>query len=302
VFSAYGGLNIEHSHVHLTGLTFDGLVDPDAPEDPESYAQVPITLNQRTRDATEEEYADGVPRSAYLTDVVVEPHAVGNCRAAMVKHQYADDVEIGGFRVIGPAGLKFTLGDVIGHNSEIVYLGTPPGKDAPPDRSRNIRVHHIDNSAGYAHAELVDCKTGTSRVTVEYCTDAGGAYEAISDGGSAGAVVIGGTDITVRWNDISDSAAAGVEIAADIAATADPPAAYADGGTDNAIYGNRLLGNAGAAIDFPYAHEGQAPTDQRVVCGNTYDGETGGDPDAPCGEAVPTGDGIGHLGGDSPWT
>jgi len=302
VFSAYGGLNIDHSHVHVTGLTFDGQVDRSAPDDPESYAQVPISINPSGGQAAREQYEERVPESEYLTDVVVKPHAIGNARAAMIKHQYANDIEIGEFEVIGPAGLKFTLGDRVGHNSEIVYLGTPPVKDAPPDLSENIHVHHIDNSAGYDHAELVDCKTGISNVTIEYCTDAGGSYEAIADGSEGGAVVVGATDVTVRWNVLSNGAYAGIEVDSDIAATENPPEVYEDGGANNAFYGNRLVGNGGRAISYPYAQAGQGQADQRIVCGNVFDGETNGDPDAPCGEAVPTTDEIGHRGGESPWT
>ena len=302
VFSAYGGLNIDHSHVHVTGLTFDGLVERSAPDDPESYAQVPISINPSGGQAAREQYEERVPESEYLTDVVVKPHAIGNARAAMIKHEYANDIEIGAFEVIGPAGLKFTLGDRIGHNSEIVYLGTPPGKDAPPDLSETIHVHHIDNSGGYDHAEMVDCKTGISDVTIEYCTDAGGSSEAIADESNGGAVVVGATDVTVRWNVLSNGAYAGIEIDSDIAATENPPEVYEDGGTNNAFYGNRLVGNGGRAISFPYAQAGQGQADQRVVCGNAFDGETNGDPDAPCDEAVPTTDEIGHCGGDSPWT
>lgn len=302
VFSAYGGLNIDHSHVHVTGLTFDGLVDRSAPDDPESYTQVPISINPSGGQAARDQYEERLPESEYLTDIVVKPHAIGNARAAMIKHEYADDVEIGEFEVIGPAGLKFTLGDRIGHNSEIVYLGTPPVKDAAPDLSENIHVHHIDNSAGYDHAEMVDCKTGISDVTIEYCTDAGGAYEAIADDSNGAAVVVGATDVTVRWNVLSNGAYAGIEVNSDVAATADPPAVYEDGGTDNAFYGNRLVGNGGRAISFPYAESGQGQADQRVVCGNEFDGETNGDPDVPCSEDIPTTDVIGHRGGDSPWT
>jgi hypothetical protein len=104
----------------------------------------------------------------------------------------------------------------------------------------------------------------------------------------------------VRWNVISNGAQAGIEIDSDIAATEDPPAGYAPGGTNNAIYGNRLVDNQGRALQFAYP-DSQGQEAQRVICGNEYIGQTHGNPDRACSSAVPAGDGIGHTGGESPW-
>lgn len=303
VFNARGAFEINHSHVHVTGLTFDGLINRDRPEDAAAYAESLIIINRGISVEVDGQLKppETVTASDYLTDVKVTPHQVGNCRADFIKLQYANNVEIGEFEVIGPAGVKFTKGDAVGHNSEIVYLGTPPGKGFAPDESSNIHVHHIDNSEGYAHAELVDCKTGTSNVTIEYCTDSGGASEAITDDGTESAVHLGGNDIIVRWNVISGAAQAGIEIDSDIAATDNPPVALAEGGTDNAIYGNRLVDNGGRTIQFAYPEQ-QGQDDQRTICGNEYNGETHGDPDQPCSSDVPAGEGIGYMGGDSPWS
>lgn len=303
VFNSRGAFEINHSHVHLRGLTFDGLIEASESENLEAYAESLIIVN-RTLEFMREgaDPPATADESDYLTDIVVKPHRVGNCRADFIKHQYANDVEIGEFEVFGPAGVKFTKGDADGHNSEIVYLGTPwYHKDLPPDDSSNIHVHHIDNSGGYQHAELVDCKTGLSDVTIEYCTDYGGANAAVSDDTSGGAIVLGGTDITVRWNDISSGSGAGIEFDSDAAAADDPHPAARNGGANNTVYGNRLLDNAGNALQYPYHDEGQGQADQRVVCGNEFDGATQGDPDAPCPSDVPTTERIGHLGGDSPW-
>ncbi|WP_313694861.1 hypothetical protein [Halorarum halobium] len=295
---------INHSHVHLRGLTFDGLHTPDRPDDPESYVERLIAINPRAENlATDvENPPERMDDSAYLRDVVVKPDRIGNCRADLIKHQYANDVEIGEFETFGVAGAKFLKGDETGHNSEIVYLGISwPGDGYPPEQSHDIHVHHIDNSAGIPHAELVDCKPGLSDVTIEYCTDAGGSNEVIADDTTGGAVVIAGTDVTVRWNVLADGAQAGIEIDCDAAASEDPPPAAAAGGSNNAIYGNRLTGNDGLALSLPYRSDGQGQADQRIVCGNEYDGETHGDPDDACGADVPAGDGIGHTGGDSPF-
>lgn len=302
VFTSNEPFTIDHSHVHLTGLTFDGLLDPDNPDDAASYSWGLLELNGAFHDKIKngEHRPDEVKEENYLRDIVVKPHAVGNCTRDFIKINWARNVEIGEFRVIGPAGVDYLKGGVIGHNSEIIYLGNPPDREWPPDLSRDVYIHHIDNSAGYPHAELVDCKTGTSNVTIEYCTDAGGASEAITDEGTESAVHIGGTDITVRWNVISNGAQAGIEIDSDIAATENPLEGYAPGGTNNAIYGNRLVDNQGRALQFAYP-DSQGQEVQRVICGNEYNGQTHGDPDRACSSEISEGDGIGHTGGESPW-
>lgn len=84
-----------------------------------------------------------------------------------------------------------------------------------------------------------------------------------------------------------------------------------ESGQENAIYGNRLVGNGGLAIQYPvvYPDDGEpkiakpyGPDDQAAVCGNEISGRTHGTPTSNCPAAVPDGDGIGHLGGDSPWS
>jgi hypothetical protein len=301
VFRADGPFEINHDHVHLLGLTFNGLHQPDAPEDPRSYSESLLQVNETFFETIKngERGSEPVAEEDYLTDIVVKPHAVGNCRADFIKVHWSKNVEIGEFEVIGPAGVKFLKGDAVGHNSEIVYLGNAPSKGYPPDLTRNVHIHHIDNSAGHPHAELVDCKTGTSNVTIEYCTDAGGATVAVSDDPEGSALHIGGTDITVRWNILSNGAQAGIEIDSDIAATENPPDAYRDGGSKNAIYGNQLLDNGGLAIQLPYRDQGQGQADQRVICGNEYNGDTHGTPDGQCPDSVPSGTGIGHTGGSA---
>lgn len=302
VFNADGPFEINHSHVHLRGLTFDGLYQPSSPDDPESYSESILQINESFHERIKrgEHSPESVSEENYLQNVVVKPHAVGNCRADFIKVHWSKNVEISEFKVIGPAGVKFLKGDAAGHNSEIIYLGNAPSKGWPPDLTRNIHVHHIDNSAGYPHSELVDCKTGTSDVTIEYCTDAGGSVEAITDDSNTGAIHIGGNDITVRWNILSGGAQDGIDIGSHIAVSGAPPDAYSDGGTNNTIYGNRLLDNRGMAVQFSYPND-QGEDEQRAICGNEYNGPTHGSPDKKCPDGLPEGDGIGDLGGDSPW-
>lgn len=299
VFNASDPFIINHSHVHLTGLTFDGLVDPDNPDDPESYSWGLLEINGELHDRIKngEHRPDSVKEENYLRDIVIKPHAIGNCTRDFIKVNWSKNVEIGEFRIIGPAGVDYLKGDRIGHNSEIIYLGNPPDRAWAPDLTSDVYIHHIDNSSGYPHSELVDCKTGTRNVTIEYCTDAGGSAEATTDDNTESAIHIGGTDVTVRWNIISGAKQAGIEIDSDIAASGNPPDGYADGGTNNAIYRNRLLDNQGRALQFAYP-ESQGQEAQRTICNNEYNGETHGDPDQTCSSEIPENDGIGHTGGE----
>jgi hypothetical protein len=77
-------------------------------------------------------------------------------------------------------------------------------------------------------------------------------------------------------------------------------------GTDHAIYGNVFVGCAHDAINFlreskrPGRATNPTEEDQRVLCGNLIDGYSDGNPTTDCGD-VPASDGVGHLGGESPW-
>lgn len=279
---------INHSHVHLTGLTFDGLIDPDAPDRRQSYAAQQITAIS--------------PRDGYLSGLRISPHAVGNVLGAAVNLELVEDSEVGGFRVTGGAGLEYAKFGDRDHNGEIVYVGTPPGQMdthevSGYDRTNGIRVHHVDNSAGYPHSELVNTKLGTYDVLVEYCTDAGGSQN--NESYASQSIALQGAGATVRWCDLRNGDGDGIEIgshnALDARQSGDPGPVERRGGTDNAVYGNRVTGFDGKAIRLNW---GSTQSNQRVLCGNEYDGETDGDPDRACGDAVPSGDGIGHTGGD----
>jgi len=289
----YYMLRIRRSHIHLTGLTIDGLEDPENPKQNASYDRTsPIVT--RPRPDTDE----------YLRDIVIAPHAVGNSQKALVSIDRTQHSTVGPFEVIGPAGTKYFFTDEPGHNGEIVYLGTSPsnlGTDWHPwteyDRTKDIHVHHIDNSAGHPHSELVNTKLGTSDILVEYCTDGGGS--ANTEDSPAASVRFQGSGATVRWCDLRDGQGHGVEVgsykARDARAAADDPSEIERrGGADNAIYGNRITGFDDKAIAFPVVRD---QDDQRAVCGNTYDGATDGTPDATCPADLPRSDGVGHTAG-----
>lgn len=302
--------HVAANHVQLRGCTFDGLANPAEPERLQWYGGEILVRPQYGRDD-------------HLTDVKIMPAAVGNVRAAMVIVNRATDVEIGEFEVIGPAGAQHLYGDEDGHHGEIVYLADQPflHEEEPWESvfvTRNVRIHHIDNTAGHPHAELVDASVATRDVTIEYCTDSGGSGRYVlpgKDSTSETAINLLGSENTVRWTRLENGHGQGIEVGwsgiLDSAAEPEDMAgdladvAY-ETGTENAIYGNRIVGNEGLAIQYVTDENeeflaGRGPDDQRAVCGNEYSGETHGEPDSECPVWVPEGDGVGHLGGERPW-
>lgn len=148
-------LDINESYTYLTGLTITGLHDPAATEDPDSYHPGKLIPIDGDADDPDE----------YLEGLVVSPYQLGGTGQSLINSVQFKDSEIGGFKIIDPAGTDWIFGDSEGHNGEIVYLGTAPNNRLDRgfeqyDRTRNIRVHHIDNSEGHLHSELVDCKAG----------------------------------------------------------------------------------------------------------------------------------------------
>lgn len=301
-------LEIVHSHIHVTGVTMSGLIDDDrALESMDVYGQ-PITNISPA--ATH--HSDQYEPTDYLEGIVFSPARIGHSRSNMIFVTRLKDSSIGGFRVNGPAGIHYhpeIPGAVESHVGEIIYLGSSPSdvynEEYPYpwddlDRTRNVRIHHIDNSAGYHHSELVDIKIGCENVTVEYCTDRGAGRQ--TDGAEAGAIAPKSNNCKIRWNDIGDCPL-GLEF--------DPWAPneetdVRDWAANNSIYGNDIHNYSQAAIKFWAQPEDWQPTPeaQRFFCGNRIDG-TDADLYAyatgACPGSIPEPDTIGHLGGDSPW-
>lgn len=261
-------LRIEHSHVHVRGITIDGLLEPDRKyETSDAWADrcVFITPVPRAEEGVE-----------YIEGAVVEPARMGNCARVMVQTQRIRDTAIGGFEVIGPAGMQYdrrAADHEVGHVREIVYVGSPEthrGKDYYKydtlDRSRNVRIHTIDNGAGYRHNELVDVKLGSTNVTVEYCTTRNAGHN--TEGEVNAALDIKGNECTVRYNDIGDSPVP-------ISFGSWAPSDDIDGGDwsqNNEVYGNRIHGFAAGPFRLrndPDRDVGPVSfDDQRRLCGN----------------------------------
>lgn len=293
----YYPVKIQHSHYRITGFTINGLHTPDVPEDPESYTQ---RLIQVAADPESPEY---------LEDVVFAPYGIGNTRRALVTVVRVKDSEFGPFKMIGPAGVQYLYGDKTSHIGEILYIGQPLQvyKNGAQgyhwdtyDQTRNLHIHHIDNSEGYHHAEMVDLKDGTRNITIEYCTDAGGS--ANNDPFSPQSIHVRGHDCTIRWNRLANGEGNGIEVYKPGEPQTFPEYGFTQEvldkiATDNEIYGNEIYDFKGKAI----ALDDETKDAQRYLCGNDIQGDTNGNPEMECSEGLPDGEGVGHTGGDSPW-
>lgn len=301
-----GMVNIQHDHIRVRGFSIDGLMNPDRPEDPESY--IPVLIHC-TPPADSEEY---------LEDIVCAPTAIGNSRRPLMLFERTKHLEIGPLQVAGLAGAGYVYGDKGGMAGEVVYLGQPLStvrRESYPwdeiDQTRRAHVHHIDNSAGHPHSELVNTKPGTRDILIEYCTDGGGSHNAEPHG--AASMGLAGKNATVRWCNLSNGAGHGLIISGDVEKTISDPDALevnpAKFGTGHSVYGNRLMGFEREA----FLLSSTEPTEQKVICGNNiselYLAPPRSDPEKTefranraCPNDIPDGDGIGHAGGESPWS
>lgn len=272
--AASDGLSILHSHIHITGLTFDGLQDPSREDESDAYMSRGVVTSPEI--------------DRRLTDIVIKPHAAGNVRYALIVLEQVTDVEVGEFKLIGPTGQAFLLGDEVGHYGEIVYVG--PGEKPVKD----VHIHHIDNSAGHHHVEgFPDVKMNAHNVLFEYNTTFGGRLPSDNDHGATGH--LGGHNTVFRWNRLGSPVTRGVDVGN---YREEPPDDFPKAGTRNSIYGNEFVEFGGKAIRYTAE---TSESKQRTVCGNTVNGETDGDPSKGCSDDIPATETIGHLGGDSPW-
>jgi len=287
--------HIVHSHVHLDGMTLTGLTKPSEAHTHRWYRNKLVNCSPPT---WENSYPD------YLTGVTIKPSAVGGARGKLISAYRTNDLEIGEFEVIGPAGIDWFVGDKRGYAlGAIVSLGRSSNNFGTasypwegPDESHDIHVHHIANRDGYQHTELVKLHSGNHDVTVEYCTDTGGLTRS--------GIHMPGAQSTVRWSVLTESPRNGVSVYVPPMKERGSYEAFSTipderfPGRNNEIYGNKLLDNGEGAIGFssPEWFE-NSQGDQLTICGNTTDDGI----DRTCPESVPQSDKIGYTGGDSPW-
>jgi hypothetical protein len=221
----------------------------------------------------------------------------------MILINRAKNLEIGPLKVAGLGGAMYNAPDAEGqgHVGEIVYLGTPPEvalQDEPRpyypwnglDQTRNVHIHHIDNSAGHPHAEMVNTKLGTRNVLVEYCTSLGGSNN--TEPYQTAEVRFQSHEATLRWCNLQNGQGHGVDIVSHRNILANHPEAEMSpdqSGVGHSIYGN-ILWNFGAQTVAMRPD----PSTQKKLCGNTFTGLAEGNPLQACSSDVPTGDGIGH--------
>lgn len=285
---------IKNSHIRFRGLTIDGLLDPDHPDQVDSYSDL-VLLLCRPPDNVDE----------YLENIVVSPDGIGNSGHALMVFNRTKGLEIGPTRVIGLGGANYVIGDETSHVGEIVYIGSPPSqieKERYPwdeiDQTRDVHVHHIDNSEGHPHSELVNTKIGTRDVQVEYCTSAGGSQN--TETYPSADVRFQSVNATLRWCDLQDGQGHGVQIIGHdswLSERESPPISPEEAGTGHEIYGNIIKGYGQKALDID-----SYVNDEQILCGNDITGETDGEPEKTCDSNLPEGEGIGHTGGDSPWS
>lgn len=281
---------IRHSHIHLRGLTITGLHNPDRPDDPNSYAQV-IT-HVRPQFETND----------YIQDLVLAPAGIGHSYRTLFLLTRVKDVEIGPTEIVGLAGAVYVLGDAEDHTGEIVYLGTPPEialhEEPRPgypwkglDEGRRVHIHHLDNSAGYPHSELVNTKLGTRDVLVEYCTSLGGSQN--TEPYPTAEVRFQSHEATLRWSEFRNGEGYGVHVVQHDQILQDHPEATMapeEAGADHSIYGNVITGFGDGPLSLSTGFDAQ-----RLVCDNVVMGRVDGNPVGTCPSDIPMGDGIGHV-------
>lgn len=280
---------IRHSHVHLRGLTINGLHDPSKPTDPASYIQTLIhCLPEFDTDR-------------YLEDIVISPAGIGNARRPLMLFNRTKNLEIGPTKIIGLAGAVYVHGDAQDHTGEIVYLGTPPEialREEPRqfyrwdglDQSRNVHIHHIDNTAGHPHAELVNTKLGTRNVLVEYCTSLGGSQN--TEPYPTAEVRFQSHDATLRWCNLQGGHGYGVHVVDHrpiLERHPDASMTPAQSGTAHSIYGNVIREFGARALAITTSAD-----EQDILCGNSVTGLIDGPALGQCHSDVPDGDGLGH--------
>lgn len=287
---------IRHNHINLMSISFDGLRGSGDESKLGDYGAHSMILCQPPLESDE-----------YLEDIAIKPSAVGHARRAMIVMKRSKNVEVGEFEVTGMAGAHYVLtGEENLHAGELVYIGTPPTDYGKPnyyewteiDETSNIHVHHIDNSAGHPHSELVNTKLGTHDVLIEYCTDGDGSQN--TEEYPPSVIHFQSYDATVRWCRILGGDGHGVHINSGaegyLEEVNDPPISRETAGTGHAVYRNEFRGLGASAITFSQAD----PDKQDFLCGNEIVG-TDGPATQECPSSVPRGEGIGHLGGSSPW-
>ena len=226
-------MELNHSYISLTNLTFDGRVPPG--KRVQDYRDKLLYIMGKNRDGV-----TGIK----ITDVVFQ-NAGGEClRLKYFSHH--NEIAHSRFNNCGVWDFRFKDG---GKNGEAIYIGTAPEQlkrnpSRHPDASNNNWIHH--NYFDTRGNECVDIKEGASHNLVEHneCTGQ-------RDKNSAGMDSRGSRNI-FRYNLIRDNAGAGIRLGGDTAKD----------GIYNEVYGNTLQDNKRGGLKI-------MATPQSALCGNT---------------------------------
>lgn len=258
-------VQINHDYLTLKGFTIDGLHG-----------------NAASRDGYRDKllYAIGAETRAGVLGMRVLNMTFKNAGGECLRLRYfaqQNEIASSTFQNCGVHDFRFSAG---GKNGEAIYIGTAPeqlkdGKNptADPDQSNGNWIHH--NTFNTQGNECVDIKEAATRNIIENNTCTGQ-----KDPESAG-FDSRGSGNTFRNNTSYGNTGAGIRLGGDTSSD----------GTNNDVYGNIIRDNKAGGIKFQR-------TPQRVVCGNTMSGNTGGDavgsyassyrPTAACQGAAPT--------------
>ncbi|MEK7495719.1 MAG: right-handed parallel beta-helix repeat-containing protein [Patescibacteria group bacterium] len=226
---------VNHSYITLEGFTIDGHFKNS--KEISSYRDKLL-------------YVTGKIAGKALVNLKVFNMDIKNAGGECVRLRYLvqnSEIAYNSIFTCGVGDFEYNDG---GKNGEGIYIGTAPeqlkdGKNptSEVDRSNNNYIHnnYIDTQGN----ECVDIKEGSSFNIVEYnkCTG--------QRDPNSGGLDSRGNDNIFRYNEIYDNLGAGVRLGGD----------EDKDGTNNQVYGNRILNNKSGGIKFQRTPQGR-------ICGN----------------------------------
>ena len=237
-------IEINHDFISLDGFTIDGKHKEE--NSVSSYRDKLIyALGKETKDG--------------VNGLKIKNMLIKNAGGECIRLRYfAHDNEIASNTILNCGVHDFVFG-AGGKNGEGVYIGTAPeqlsdGKNptSDPDESKNNWIHH--NTFDTQGNECVDIKEASVGNTVEFnkCTG--------QKDPNSGGMDSRGNSNTFKDNEIKGNRGAGVRLGGDTSSE----------GIQNNVYNNTILDNQSGGVKF--MREPQAK-----ICGNTMNGNTGGD-------------------------
>jgi len=234
---------INHSHITIEGITFDG-----------RFGERDTRRSYRDKLV----YIVGTSPRSGPQGVAFHRVTFANAGGECVRLRYfasRNIIAYSTFRACGVHDFRFGAG---GKNGEAIYIGTSPEqirhRDMPTsdvDRSNGNWIHH--NFFDTQGNECVDIKEGASGNLIEHNRCSGNL-----DPDAAG-LTSRGDDNVFRYNEVYNNRGSGIRLGGD----------RPNEGIRNDVYGNRLHDNMNGGIRFQRYPQG-------TVCGNTSERNPGG--------------------------